>query len=99
MKLPDWQQKSLRCNLKSLKGIVKSERTEKASLGVERPKKSEHRKKYNNRLIKSGMEKILLHSKSYKTFTPFNYLFQEKILYILFFFKINVMVLFSRIKE
>lgn len=62
MKLPDWQQKTMKCAVKTIKGIPKGDRPEKIVMGVDnRPKKSEHRKKYN-KLLKSGMDKILYNS-------------------------------------
>ncbi|GLV31630.1 non-specific lethal 1 [Carabus blaptoides fortunei] len=57
MKLPEWQQKTLRANSKSMKGLSKLDRPEKITAGMDnnRPKtKSEHRNKKYNRLLKSG---------------------------------------------
>lgn len=63
MKLPEWQQRSMRSSLKQLKGAMKVERAEKSGSGLDiRPKKSEHRRKYS-RLLKSSNTNTLSTSK------------------------------------
>lgn len=57
MKTPEWQQR--RSNLKAIKYYTKSDKYEKSALSLEqRPKKIEHRRKYN-RLIKPSTANAL----------------------------------------
>lgn len=65
MKTPEWQQR--RSSLKSLKCFAKAERLDKNNLGLDRPKKLDHRKRKYNRLLKPTTVNALSASKIFLT--------------------------------
>lgn len=68
MKTPEWQHRSTRPSMKTVKFIAKGERLDKLSIPMEhQPKKPpppDHRRKYN-RLLKSSTINALTASKFY----------------------------------